>query len=156
VERVTYPILLLRGAPGVGKTTTAACLRERHGVLVVEVDDLRGELFHVGPLVGLADHERHYVALAQAATMALLMRTHAGRVVVVDTFNAACMAAFEHAVRGRARLVPVSLVADPLVLARRLETRPEVPGAFRDAVVARALNEDGLAAPRAQLGSTTC
>ncbi len=140
-------VLLLRGAPGVGKSTTATFLREAHGLAVVEVDDLRGELWHVPPLSGFSDAERHQVALAHAAVTALAL-IRAGRpVVIVDTFNSAGIAVLELALRGRAAILPIALVLEPGELTRRLATRPEVPGVFRNAEVSTRFNEELRDAP---------
>ena len=133
-------ILLLRGAPGSGKSTTAAALSARLGgpprLAVVEVDDLRGDLWHVPPALRLDDGERHHLALAQAARIArALLGVGVRRVVVVDTFSVRGVEAFRAALRCDVRVDDVVLHAEPEEHARRLETR-EGEHAFRDAQVA--------------------
>lgn len=136
-------ILLLRGAPGTGKSTTALALSDRLGgpprLAVVEVDDLRGDLWHVPPALRLEDDERHHIALAHAARIArALLGAGVRRVVVVDTFSARSVEAFRLALRCDVRVAEVVLHADPGEHARRLETR-EGTHAFRDASVALAM-----------------
>jgi predicted kinase len=146
-------ILLLRGAPGAGKSTTAAalsaCLGAPPRIAVVEVDDLRGDLWHVPSALRLDDGERHHLALAQAARIALaLLGAGVRSVVVVDTFSARGVEAFRAALRCSTEVREVVLHAEPEEHARRLETR-EGAHAFRDARVAlamaRELLSDGLA-----------
>lgn len=133
-------ILLLRGAPGTGKSTTAAALSARLGgpprLAVVEVDDLRGDLWHVPPALRLEDDERHHIALAHAARIArALLGVGVRRVVVVDTFSARGVEAFRGALRCAVPVAEVVLHAEPEEHVRRLETR-EGEHAFRDASVA--------------------
>lgn len=133
-------ILLLRGAPGSGKSTTAAALSARLGgppeLAVVEVDDLRGDLWHVPPALRLDDGERHHVALAHAARIArALLGAGVRRVVVADTFSAAGVAAFRAALRAPVAVAEVVLHVEPDEHAERLRTRPG-EHAFRDASVA--------------------
>lgn len=136
-------ILLLRGAPGTGKSTTALALSAHLGgpprLAVVEVDDLRGDLWHVPAALRLDDGERHHVALAQAARVArALLGAGVRRVVVVDTFSACGVEAFRGALRCDVRVAEVVLYAEPEEHARRLETRGGTH-AFRDASVALAM-----------------
>lgn len=133
-------ILLLRGAPGAGKSTTAAALSARFGgpprLAVVEVDDLRGDLWHVPPALRLEDDERHRIALAHAARIArALLGVGVRRVVVVDTFSARAVEAFRGALRCAVPVAEVVLHVEPEEHVRRLETR-EGEHAFRDASVA--------------------
>lgn len=107
-------ILLLRGAPGVGKSTAAALAVLQLGgaprAAVVEVDDLRGDLWHVSAVEGMPDHARHLLAVAQAAGVALaLLGAGVGLVIVVDTFSRAGVDAFTRALRRRAGLRTVTL-----------------------------------------------
>jgi hypothetical protein len=140
-------ILLLRGAPGSGKSTVAALLAKHHEAAVIEVDDLRGELWRVPAVSGLSEPDRHHLALAQAAGMALALLRAGCRPVVVDTFNTRCVEVFQQALRGRAAMRLRALVVEPLELARRLVERPEVLGVFRDVVVSAQFNAELFAAP---------
>ena len=134
-------ILLLGGAPGSGKSTVARLFANR--AAVVEVDDLRGELHRIPSAAALTSSEVHHVALAQAATIALAFLSRGERqVVVVDTFGLSAFHAFFRALRGRAVVKSVSLVVDLGEHARRLETRPEVPGVFRDLEAARKVDAE--------------
>jgi predicted kinase len=140
-------ILLLRGAPGTGKSTTALALSARLGgpprLAVVEVDDLRGDLWHVPPALRLEDDERHHIALAHAARIArALLGAGVRSVVVVDTFSAPGVEAFRDALRCAVTVAEVVLHCDRDEHAYRLRTRPETPGVYRDAVVACAMADE--------------
>lgn len=77
--------LLLRGAPGVGKSTVAGLLMDR-GVAsrVIEVDAIRGPRSDVN----WSDREQHDAALVIAAGLAVkTSRESPSVVVVVDTFG---------------------------------------------------------------------
>jgi predicted kinase len=140
-------ILLLRGAPGTGKSTTAAALSARLGgppsLAVVEVDDLRGDLWHVPPALRLDDDERHHLALAQAARIArALLGAGVRRVCVVDTFSDGAVAAFRGALRCSVPVAEIVLHCDRKEHCERLRLRPEVPGVYRDAVAACAMADE--------------
>lgn len=133
-------LLALRGAPGVGKSSVARLLADLLPASVVEVDDLRGELWRSGLTDAWTDEDRHQVALLHAASTArALLRAGIGHVIVVDTFNDADLASFRQFlddVPARA----LALVADPEVLEPRVLRRPGGPEAFRDAAVSLAMN----------------
>lgn len=154
-------ILLLRGAPGVGKSTiaveAAVILGGGPAVAVIEVDDLRGDLWHT-PAIAIPEDDRYVLALGLAARVAMaLLEAGVGRVIVVDTFAAWAARVFQKALRGRALARAISLLADDGEIGHRLATRPERPGVFRDSPVARALNAELAAeADAARLDTSGC
>lgn len=120
-------VLLLRGAPGAGKSTTAAALSRLLGgppaLAVVEVDELRGDLWRT-PAHRLDDVEKHHTALVHAARLArALLGAGVRRVCVVDTFSAAGV----QVLRGELAELEtraVVLHCTPEEHARRLRERP--------------------------------
>jgi chloramphenicol 3-O-phosphotransferase len=136
-------LLLLRGAPGAGKSTTARALAAfRPAPAVVEVDELRGDLWQVPAATRLEDAERHHIALVHAARLArALLDAGALRVVVVDTFAPGGVLAFTEALRGAVDVRSVTLAVAPLEHKRRLLERTGVH-AFRDFGVASRMNVD--------------
>lgn len=151
-------ILLLRGAPGVGKSTVARLVAggATPRSAVVEVDDLRGELWHAGDdVAALPDFARHRLALVMAAQIArALLASGVARVVVADTFAAAGVDAFVAALRGRAEVRSVTLTVRRDEHARRLAERREVPGVFRDLEIAADMNEELATADPSHVDTT--
>lgn len=93
------------------------------------------------PAAALSDEQRHHLALAGAAGVALaLLAAGIKLVIVVDTFAPEGVGVFKSAARGRAPLRAVTLLVEPGEHAHRLVTRPEVPGVFRDLGVASRMN----------------
>lgn len=135
-------LLLLRGAPGAGKSTTARELVRRLGgppeAAAVEVDELRGDLCST-PALRLDDAERHHVALVHAARLARsLLGAGVRRVVVVDTFAPAGVLAFRTALHVDVEVQTIVLHAPPDEHARRVASR-QGEHAFRDVGAALAM-----------------
>lgn len=152
-------ILLIRGAPGVGKSTVAARLVARLGgapvAAVVEVDELRGDLWYVPPALVLPEADRHHLAIAGAAQVALaLLDVGVEVVVVVDTFAPFGVEAFAQALRGRTEVRSVTLIVEVGEHAYRLATRPEVPGVYRDLDVASMMNAELAAGEGVRIDTT--
>lgn len=129
-------VLLVRGAPGVGKSSSARWLR---GLLpegaVIEVDALRGMI----AAVQWRDRTHHTLALDHAA---LLVSSFIARgfapVVVIDTFSRKLAEPFGRSLDRPYRIA--SLVADAAALRARIDGRPA--GQFRDHEVSLALDEE--------------
>ena len=132
-------VIVLRGAPGVGKSTTARQLRRLLTAgATVEVDVVRGA-FHA---VDWSDRSQHIEAI-DAALVLLDAFLTAGRrpVVLVDTFGRRALSHLM-ATLTRSHCI-VSLYTDPAELTARLENRP--PNEFRDVALSLTLNEEVLA-----------
>lgn len=132
----TVEALLVRGAPGVGKSSAVKRLRRRiqDGALI-EVDQLRGMIAGVR----WVDAAQHAVALEHAL---LLLESFLAKgfrpVIVVDTFSRGKLTAFTARLRCSYRVA--SLWAEPEELARRIAHRPK--GQFKDLAASSALNEE--------------
>jgi broad-specificity NMP kinase len=136
-------VLLLGGAPGVGKSS-AAKLLSRHcpkGVLI-EVDLVRLMVISVD----WGRQTEHRQMLRIAAEMARrFLSAGFGPVIVVDTFSGTKMDFFRkelaRSCKGK-RVDQVCLVAEPAVLRKRIEKRPK--GGFKKTAVSLKINSDFL------------
>lgn len=119
-------ILLVRGAPGVGKSTAVARLRKQITAgAVIEIDVLRGMI--VG--VEWRNRDHHMLALDHARLVADSFLARGTRpIVIVDTLGRARIESFLPTLGHRYRIA--SLYADPDVLRQRVAQRPS--GQFRD------------------------
>ena len=131
-------IVLLRGAPGVGKSTVAQhlCESARVGALV-EVDDVR----HMFTDVDWGNRQQHAAAL-RAATLAAMELTRTGNrpCLLVDCFGRGTAPQTVNILESMgASVATVSLWASPEVLQERLRRR-DGPGS--DAELALAMNEE--------------
>lgn len=134
-------VVVIRGAPGVGKSETARRLAERLGVGArVEVDNLRAMIVPVN----WTDQSQHIgvLSLAVGITAGFLELGHRP-VLVVDTFSGDKVVRFLSELRERCGQVDVrvfALVADASTLEERVRRRPE--GQFKDVPVCLKLNAD--------------
>jgi hypothetical protein len=127
-------VLLVRGAPGVGKSSAVRAARKLlPDGAIVEVDDLRGMI----AAVRWSDRLHHELALAHAA---LLVNSFLAKgftpVLIVDTFSRGLADPFARTLGRPYRIA--SLVADADTLRQRIEGRPA--NQFRDHDVSLALN----------------
>lgn len=128
-------VLLLRGAPGVGKSTVADGLRS--SATIIEVDQLRAMVVRVD----WGDPTIHDAALHMAVEGArLFAAAGSGPVVIVDTFAGGLLARTEGLLRRASLTYAVtSLWLEPAELGRRLDARAT---GFRDRGPAMAVNAD--------------
>ncbi len=119
-------LLVVRGAPGVGKSSAVSRVRRVGGVgAVVEVDSLRGMIAKVE----WTDKAHHMLALEHARLVADSFLARGFRpVVVVDTLGCARLDAWLPTLSASYRIV--TLFAEPAVLIARIASRPE--GQFKD------------------------
>ncbi len=132
----TPEVLVIRGAPGVGKSS--ACKRLRALIpdgAVIEVDTLRGMIAGVR----WVDTPQHLVALDHARLLAATFLEKGYRpVVIVDTFSRGKLTAFAASLPWS--YVIASLYAEPSILERRVLGRPE--DQFRELDACQVLNEE--------------
>jgi hypothetical protein len=133
---VVPEILIVRGAPGVGKSSAARLLRRLFPAgAVIEVDLLRGMVSSVR----WQDTDQHLKALSHARLLAESFLEAGYRpVVIVDTFSPKKLSAFTSSLARPYRVV--SLYAEPLVLRSRIEGRPNVQ--FRDFETSQSVNSE--------------
>jgi cytidylate kinase len=129
-------ILLVRGAPGVGKSTAVGRMRRHlHSGAIVEVDVLRGMIAGVE----WTNKVQHVLALEHAHMIAGSFLAHGLRpVVIVDTLGRARLDTFLPMLATSYRVV--SLYARPEVLANRVDARPE--GQFKNLEACMTLNDE--------------
>ena len=131
-------LLLVRGAPGVGKSSAVSRLRRNiPGGATIEVDDLRRMIAGVQ----WSGREHHTLAIEHARLLAESFFARGfSPVVVVDTFSRRLAEPLATQLRRIFRIA--SLHAAPHILERRIEGRPV--SAFRDVSVSLALNAEVL------------
>jgi predicted kinase len=136
-------VIIIRGAPGVGKSTLAKALASHFPKGVrLEVDTLRGMVIsvdwtnqqeHKDLLLVAARLTRHFLGLGYRP------------VIVVDTFSGDKVKPFLDALneaRPGLQVKTFALHASPEVLAQRLSARPE--DQFKDFAISKKLNSDVL------------
>lgn len=136
----TPTVILLRGAPGVGKSTLAHALRDRlERGAIVEVDRLRSMVIGCD----WTEHHTHRAAIMTAVEFARQLER--GPVVIVDTFAGLLSETEVELERAGLRHVLVSLWLAPAKLAERVETRVD---GYRNVSGALAVNAAILNEPR--------
>lgn len=129
-------LLIVRGAPGVGKSTAVRRLRKLIASgAVIEVDALRGMI----AAVEWVNTEQHWLALDHARLLidAFLAKGYRP-VVLVDTFSRGKLTRFVAGLDLSYRVA--SLYASEAELVRRVSGRPE--GGFKDLDSCRVLNDE--------------
>lgn len=134
-------VIVIRGAPGVGKSSTAKWLaRSFPGGSRVEVDILRKMVISVN----WKRQDEHILMLDVAAGLAHDLAESGFRpVIVVDTFSGDKVARFLAVLRERLQtrtFLVFSLHASETILQQRLHERPN--DEFKDFHIAKRLNED--------------
>lgn len=131
-------VLVLRGAPGVGKSTLGRGLRRQieHGS-VIEVDDIRGMLARVD----WTSRVHHDIALSVALDALLsFLRADVRPVVLIDTFSRSRLQGVQSRLdEARLRHYTLSLWLEPEQLAVRLRERKS---GFSDWEPSRVLNDE--------------
>ena len=146
-------VLILRGAPGVGKSTLGRGLRRQldHGS-VIEVDDIRGMLARVD----WTSRVHHDIALSVALDALLsFVRADVRPVVLIDTFSRSRLQGVQSRLSdGALRHHTLSLWLQPELLAARLRERKS---GFCDWEPSRLLNDEARANryPNEELIDTT-
>lgn len=134
-------VIVIRGAPGVGKSRAAKLLAARLGRGArVEVDTLRAMIIPV-EWTNQVEHAS-VLSIAVGVVAAFLEMGHRP-VVVVDTFSGNKLARFLtelRAVRHGIDVRAVALVATPDVLRSRVESRSA--GEFKDITICERLNAE--------------
>lgn len=132
-------VIVIRGAPAVGKSVTAKCLAARLGSGVrLEVDTLRAMVIPVD-WTNQAEHIG-VLSLASGLVSGFLGLGHRP-IIVVDTFSGDKLARFLselQALRGGIDVRACALVATADVLRARVEHRP--PDQFTDIAICEKLN----------------
>lgn len=134
-------VLVIRGAPGSGKSEAAKRLAARlgHGARV-EVDTLRAMIVPVN----WTDQMEHIAVLSLAVgVVAGFLRMGHRPVIVVDTFSGDKLGRFVKDLETThlgARVRAFSLAPSNLALRARVESRPD--GGFKDVRVCEKLNSD--------------
>jgi predicted kinase len=131
-------VLVLRGAPGVGKSTLGRGLRRALPCgAVIEVDDVRGMLSQVD----WTDRHQHDIALAVGLDTACSFIEHGRRpVIVIDTFSRSRLRGVQARLDGASlRHHTLSLWLEASLLADRLKSRTS---GFKDWEPSRILNDE--------------
>lgn len=134
-------VIVIRGAPGSGKSQTAKCLAVRLGRGArIEVDTLRAMVIPVD-WTNQAEHIG-MLSLATGLVAGFLSLGHRP-VIVVDTFSGNKLVRFLAELRALQSGLDVrvfALVADPAVLRARVESRPA--DQFKDLGICAMLNAE--------------
>jgi predicted kinase len=143
VNPSTHDLILLKGAPGVGKST-AAKLLARHFMsgVRIEVDTLRGMVIDV-KWTNQAEHQNLLTLAAQLA--AGFLRLGFAPVILIDTFSGDKMDCFLAAFRSecpQGRVFVALLHASDSVLRQRLLNRETE--AFRDMTISMRINQESV------------
>jgi len=140
MSETSVDVLLVRGAPGVGKSSATRALRKLipHGA-IVEVDHVRGMIASVR----WVDTGQHLVALG--VTLGIVrsfLQENFRPIIVVDTFSRGKLKAFAERLSAElgARYRTASLYADPDVLLARVNGRPH--NEFREPEASTMLNRE--------------
>lgn len=134
-------VLILRGAPGAGKSTLGRGLRRQlERGSVIEVDDIRGMLARVD----WTSRVHHDIALSVALdTLLSFVRTDVRPVVLIDTFSRSRLQSVQSRLNEAGlRHYTLSLWLEPEQLATRLRERKS---GFCDWEPSRVLNEEAFA-----------
>lgn len=136
-------LILLKGAPGVGKSAAAKCLaRHFHSGVRIEVDELRKMVIGVK----WTDQSEHRAALTLGAQLAAgFLRAGFAPVILVDTFSGDKLDGFLDAFRAehaRARVCVNVLHASDDVLRDRVLNRKT--DGFRDLTVSIRINQEAV------------
>jgi predicted kinase len=141
MNAATYDVIVICGAPGVGKSQTAKCLATRLGKGVrIEVDALRAMVIPV-EWTNQAEHVG-VLSLASGLVAGFLKLGHRP-VIVVDTFSGDKLVAFLRELRSQQAELEAgvfALVATPEVLRVRVKGRPR--DQFNDIDICEKLNAD--------------
>jgi AAA domain len=134
-------VIVIRGAPGSGKSVTAKCLAARLGIGVrLEVDTLRAMVIPVD----WVNQEEHTKVLSLGAGLVAGFLGYGYRpVIVIDTFSGDKLAGFLsklRALRTEPEVLAFALVTAPAQLRNRVQARPE--DRFRDFGICEKLNAD--------------
>lgn len=140
MNEITVDLLLVRGAPGVGKSSAAKLLRKLIPAgAIVEVDHVRGMI----AAVRWIDSEQHLVALAVTRSIVRsFLEQNFRPVVVVDTFSRGKLKAFVEQISAEigARHRIASLYAEEATLVARVNDRPQ--NEFREPEISAKLNQE--------------
>ncbi len=130
-------VILVRGAPGIGKTTAGGFLRATgRARAVIDIDSVRGMIHGERFLFGQDDE--YLMAVRASAYLSLdLVRRCRAPVCVMDVFSAPVLLAFLEVVAPVCEVLVVSLVADDDELCARMSGRG---AGYVDLPVARLVN----------------
>lgn len=134
-------VIIIRGAPGSGKTQTSKCLATHFPKGVrLEVDTLRAMVISVE----WTNQEEHVNILSLSAGLVLGFLNLGYRpVIVVDTFSGNKLTKFLaelQSLEDNLNVITFALVTDPEVLKARIENRP--PNQFKNFEICQKLNSD--------------
>jgi broad-specificity NMP kinase len=138
-----HDIIIIRGAPGAGKSETAKCLSRffPNGVRT-EVDTIR----QMAISVDWTNQEEHISMLRASARLVIeFLRLGFNPAIVVDTLSGDKFNQFLrdiHDFDSNAKVQMFGLFTSDLELARRLELRPDWK--FKDYPICKKLNDDVL------------
>lgn len=143
MNSATPDLILLKGAPGVGKSTVAKVLAHHFASGVrIEVDTLRGMVIGVN----WTDQVEHRIVLGLAARLAVgFLHTRMTPVILVDTFSGDKIHGFLDAFRSECpecRVFVAVMHASEDVLRQRILGR-EADG-FRDIPIATRTNRESV------------
>lgn len=115
-------LLLIRGAPGIGKTTIGSLFRRfAHGCVVIDIDDVRRMATDERFLYGENEHYRNAVLVVQGMVESYLVAGYSP-VIVIDVFCANILNLFRTRVYSGTS-VSATLYAQNTVLLGRMSNR---------------------------------